>query len=188
MQNPPSSSSFIPHPSSLIPSMVVSPKKLIEVALPLDAINAAAAREKSIRHGHPSTLASLVGAAAAGGGAGGDLRAARSRSRRPLAVPEPGVSRTSRYGALDEGAAAAVQDHRRPGAVGEHDQRSGAGAGAGGDPAELAGDLRAQQGSPAGDGTLRPGQNARPSRSIRRRRVDPARGAAARPGGLSPAT
>ena len=30
--------------------------KLIEVALPLDAINAAAAREKSIRHGHPSTL------------------------------------------------------------------------------------------------------------------------------------
>ncbi|MFM8327652.1 MAG: DUF1156 domain-containing protein, partial [Pirellulaceae bacterium] len=28
----------------------------IEVALPLDAINAAAAREKSIRHGHPSTL------------------------------------------------------------------------------------------------------------------------------------
>ena len=31
-------------------------QKLIEVALPLDAINAASAREKSIRHGHPSTL------------------------------------------------------------------------------------------------------------------------------------
>ena len=31
-------------------------KKLIEVALPLEAINKAAAREKSIRHGHPSTL------------------------------------------------------------------------------------------------------------------------------------
>ena len=31
-------------------------KKLIEVALPLDAINEASAREKSIRHGHPSTL------------------------------------------------------------------------------------------------------------------------------------
>lgn len=31
-------------------------KKLIEVALPLDEINAASAREKSIRHGHPSTL------------------------------------------------------------------------------------------------------------------------------------
>lgn len=32
------------------------PKKLIETALPLDAINAQSAREKSIRHGHPSTL------------------------------------------------------------------------------------------------------------------------------------
>jgi putative DNA methylase len=31
-------------------------KKLIEVALPLEAINAASVREKSIRHGHPSTL------------------------------------------------------------------------------------------------------------------------------------
>lgn len=31
-------------------------RKLIEVALPLEAINAASAREKSIRHGHPSTL------------------------------------------------------------------------------------------------------------------------------------
>jgi putative DNA methylase len=35
---------------------VISPKKLIEVALPLDAINVASAKEKSIRHGHPSTL------------------------------------------------------------------------------------------------------------------------------------
>ncbi len=31
-------------------------KKLIEVALPLQAINLESAREKSIRHGHPSTL------------------------------------------------------------------------------------------------------------------------------------
>ena len=31
-------------------------KKLIEVSLPLEAINVASAREKSIRHGHPSTL------------------------------------------------------------------------------------------------------------------------------------
>ncbi len=31
-------------------------KKLIEVALPLEAINVASAKEKSIRHGHPSTL------------------------------------------------------------------------------------------------------------------------------------
>src|SRR5713101_519937 len=33
-----------------------APKKLIEVALPLEAINKASASEKSIRHGHPSTL------------------------------------------------------------------------------------------------------------------------------------
>jgi putative DNA methylase len=31
-------------------------KKLIEVALPLETINRKSAREKSIRHGHPSTL------------------------------------------------------------------------------------------------------------------------------------
>jgi hypothetical protein len=31
-------------------------RKLIEVALPLETINREAAREKSIRHGHPSTL------------------------------------------------------------------------------------------------------------------------------------
>ena len=36
--------------------MTIEKKKLIEVALPLDAINKEAAREKSIRHGHPSTL------------------------------------------------------------------------------------------------------------------------------------
>jgi putative DNA methylase len=35
---------------------IKSPRKLIEVALPLDKINVAASREKSIRHGHPSTL------------------------------------------------------------------------------------------------------------------------------------
>jgi len=34
----------------------MSTKKLIEVALPLEKINAESAREKSIRHGHPSTL------------------------------------------------------------------------------------------------------------------------------------
>ena len=36
--------------------MTKTRKKLIEVALPLEVINTAAAREKSIRHGHPSTL------------------------------------------------------------------------------------------------------------------------------------
>ena len=36
--------------------MTVTRTKLIEVSLPLDDINKASAREKSIRHGHPSTL------------------------------------------------------------------------------------------------------------------------------------
>jgi putative DNA methylase len=37
--------------------MNTAPKrKLIEVSIPLEAINVASAREKSIRHGHPSTL------------------------------------------------------------------------------------------------------------------------------------
>ena len=36
--------------------MTTSRKKLIEVAIPLKAINEASAKEKSIRHGHPSTL------------------------------------------------------------------------------------------------------------------------------------
>lgn len=40
----------------LTSSPVKTRKKLIEVALPLDAINKASAKEKSIRHGHPSTL------------------------------------------------------------------------------------------------------------------------------------
>ena len=36
---------------------IKSPRKLIEVALPLDAINAAAKEEKAVpRHGHPQTL------------------------------------------------------------------------------------------------------------------------------------
>src|SRR5262245_36829470 len=35
---------------------VNTPKKLTEVALPLDAINEAAAKEKTLRHGHPSSL------------------------------------------------------------------------------------------------------------------------------------
>jgi len=35
---------------------MINHKKLIEVALPLEAINKASAREKSIRHGHTGTL------------------------------------------------------------------------------------------------------------------------------------
>jgi putative DNA methylase len=40
----------------MTPHPVHRRKKLIEVAIPLEAINAASAREKSIRHGHPNTL------------------------------------------------------------------------------------------------------------------------------------
>ena len=50
-------------------------KKLIEIALPLDAINTASAREKSIRHGHPSTLHLWWSRETVGDGAGGDFRA-----------------------------------------------------------------------------------------------------------------
>ena len=38
------------------PAVTTPRRKLIEVALPLEAINRESAREKSIRHGHPSTL------------------------------------------------------------------------------------------------------------------------------------
>ena len=36
--------------------MTIQPERLIEVSLPLKAISAQSAREKSIRHGHISTL------------------------------------------------------------------------------------------------------------------------------------
>ncbi|MCQ4364653.1 DUF1156 domain-containing protein [Mycobacterium gordonae] len=40
----------------MTPENPASKRKLIEVALPLEVINRESAREKSIRHGHPSTL------------------------------------------------------------------------------------------------------------------------------------
>ena len=55
-------------------------KKLIEVALPLDAINAASARETSSRHGHPSTLHLWWARRPLAGRACGDLRATRPRA------------------------------------------------------------------------------------------------------------
>ncbi|MDU4923981.1 DUF1156 domain-containing protein [Dermabacter sp.] len=45
-----------PDANERIPVTTAPKKKLIEVSLPLEAINAEASREKSIRHGHPSTL------------------------------------------------------------------------------------------------------------------------------------
>ena len=60
-------------------AMMPPPKKLIEVALPLKEINAASAREKSIRHGHPSTLHLWVGAATLGSSTGSAVRAVGGR-------------------------------------------------------------------------------------------------------------
>ena len=68
---------------------VISPKKLIEVALPLDAINIASATGEVDPPGTPVHAAPLVGAPAAGGGAGGHLRSTRQRPRRPVALSEP---------------------------------------------------------------------------------------------------
>ncbi len=51
-----------------------TPKKLIEVALPLEAINSASASKKSTHRSHPSIL-SLIDKAATGGSTGGNLRA-----------------------------------------------------------------------------------------------------------------
>ena len=61
---------------------MINRKKLIEVALPLDAINRASAREKSIRHGHPNNVASVVVPKTASDGEGGHLRADGGRSVR----------------------------------------------------------------------------------------------------------
>jgi hypothetical protein len=45
-----------PDPQPITTHPVKRRKKLIEVVISLEAINAASAREKSIRHGYPSTL------------------------------------------------------------------------------------------------------------------------------------
>ena len=55
--------------------MTPSRKKLIEVALPLDAINAASARGEVDSARASKYAAFVVGAAAVGRGAGGDFRA-----------------------------------------------------------------------------------------------------------------
>ena len=64
-------------------------RKLIEVDLPLAAINKESAREKSLRHGHPSTLHLYWGAAAAGRLPGGDICQPGGRPRGlPRGVPD----------------------------------------------------------------------------------------------------
>ena len=105
-------------------------KKLIEVAIPLEAINAASAREKSIRHGHPSTLHLWW--------ARRPLAACRAvlfaqlvddPSSHPDKVPDPRGRRGR--------AQAAVPDHRGPSEVGEFDRPARAGTRTGRDPDQL---------------------------------------------------
>ena len=152
-------------------------KKLIEVALPLEAINAASVREKSIRHGHPSTLHLWW--------ARRPLAAARAVLFRP-----DGGRPLGSTGAVPHrrspvpGAAAAVPHHRGVGEVGEHHQRDGPGSGAGGDSEELAAYLRGESRPSQGGGAVRPGQAPRLPRPICRGRLHTSGGPA--PGSGSP--
>ena len=98
-------------------AIAVPRKKLIEVSIPLEAINIASAREKSIRHGHPSTLHLWW-------------------ARRPLAAcravlfaqlvddPSSWPDRFPTEEAQDSGAPTAPSDHRRYGAMGSLEQRN----------------------------------------------------------------
>ena len=132
-------------------------KKLIEVALPLEAINKASRAGEVDPARAPVHAAPVVGAAAAGGGAGGDLRADGGRSVGASGHVPDGEG-------AGEGAPAALPDHRGAGAVGEHDQR--------GRCLQRARDeiwrswrahLRRERGSPARDGTVRSGTSSPPS-------------------------
>ena len=60
---------------------MIYPKRLIEVDLPIKRISAHARREKSIRHGHISTL-HIWWAPSAGGVPGSDLRGALAQGHR----------------------------------------------------------------------------------------------------------
>ena len=134
---------------------IKAPKKLIEVALPLDAINAAAAREKSIRHGHPSTLHLWW-------------------ARRPLAaaravifaqmVNDPGYERSLGRGVNKE--KAAVERERLFKIIEDlvkwenTNNEEVLGTGARGDLEELARDMPSQSQPSAGGGALQPRKTA----------------------------
>ncbi len=146
---------------------VKSPKKLIEVALPLDAINVAAAREKSIRHGHPSTLHLWW--------ARRPLAAARAvifaqmvndpswkwEMEHPGEIPPNNLkaswaaSRKRLFGIIED---LVKWENTTNEEVLETRARR--------DPQVLARDVRAEQGPPAGGRTLQPGQAARVSRPV----------------------
>ena len=137
---------------------VVEKRKLIEVALPLEAINRESAREKSIRHGHPSTLHLWW-------------------ARRPLAAaravlfaqlvddPSSHPDQLPDRGGAARRARAAARHHRAARRLGEHPRRGLL-------PRRTQEILKSTGRQPAAD-----------PRPVRRRRHDPARGAAARPGG-----
>ena len=122
--------------------------KLIEVALPLEDINRESAREKSIRHGHPSTLHLWW-------------------ARRPLAacravlfaqlVDDPSAHPDKFPTEEDQSgrAEAAARHHLPAGRLGEHPRREAAPPGARGDP-------KVNRRQPAAD-----------PRPVRWRRVDP---------------
>src|SRR5262245_12868323 len=85
---------------------------------------------REIDSARPSEHAApVVGQAAAGGGAGGDLRPNGGRSViAARSLPDRAEAA--------EGTRPALPHHRRPRAVGEHDERGGAGEGAGTDLAD----------------------------------------------------
>lgn len=65
----------------------VPTRKLIEVSLPLEAINREPAREKSVpRRGHPATMHLWWTSCPLAAGAGGAVRSARGR---PVVTPGP---------------------------------------------------------------------------------------------------
>ena len=152
-------------------------KKLIEVALPLEAINKASAREKSIRHGHPSTLHLWW-------------------ARRPLAAARAVifaqmVDDPSAHPDLFPTEKAQEKERQRLFRIIEDlvlwentTNEDGAAARARRDLAELAAHLRRERRPSARQGAVRPAQAARLPRPLRRRRGAAAGGAAAGAGGL----
>ena len=170
-------------------------KKLIEVALPLDAINTAAAREKSIRHGHPSTLhlwwarrplaaaravifsqmvddpSEYVDVLLSDSAA---KRAAQRALKKRLAAGRVAATGHAQAGMGEMPAGRAVG-----GPSGPADRQALGDMAAALERERLASGLRRARRSPACRGTVRPAYAARVPRPVRRRRRSAARSAAA---------